>query len=86
MLVTQMPKGADTERDGEPERDRAREEEGQQRDVCRHAERKREERHARSHDRDLAGDRVANGTYIYVLRVRRGAQTIDIKGKSVKLE
>ena len=36
--------------------------------------------------RDLAGDRVANGTYIYVLRVRRGAQTIDIKGKSVKLE
>jgi hypothetical protein len=36
--------------------------------------------------RDLAGDRVANGTYIYVLRVRRGGQTIDIKGKSVKLE
>jgi hypothetical protein len=36
--------------------------------------------------RDLAGDRVANGTYIYVVRARRAGETIDIKGKSVKLE
>ncbi|HVO77225.1 MAG TPA: FlgD immunoglobulin-like domain containing protein, partial [Candidatus Bathyarchaeia archaeon] len=36
--------------------------------------------------RDLAGDRVANGTYIYVLHVRRAGETVDIKGKSVKLE
>ncbi len=36
--------------------------------------------------RDLAGDRVANGTYIYVIHIRRGGQDIDIEGKSVKLE
>jgi hypothetical protein len=36
--------------------------------------------------RDRAGDRVANGTYIYVIHVRRSGKTIDIKGKSVKLE
>jgi hypothetical protein len=36
--------------------------------------------------RDLAGDRVANGTYIYVMHIRRAGKTIDIKGKSVKLE
>jgi hypothetical protein len=36
--------------------------------------------------RDLAGDRVANGTYIYVIHVRRSGETVDIKGKSVKLE
>jgi hypothetical protein len=36
--------------------------------------------------RDDAGDRVANGTYIYVIRVRRSGDTVDIKGKSVKLE
>ncbi len=36
--------------------------------------------------RDLAGDRVANGTYIYVLRVDRGGRSIDIEGKIVKLE
>jgi len=36
--------------------------------------------------RDLAGDRVANGTYLYVIHVRRSGETIDIKGKSVKLE
>jgi len=36
--------------------------------------------------RDLAGDRVANGAYIYVIHVRRSGETIDIKGKSVKLE
>ncbi|MDD4856587.1 MAG: C25 family cysteine peptidase [Candidatus Krumholzibacteria bacterium] len=36
--------------------------------------------------RDLAGDRVANGTYLYVIRVRRAGETIDLKGKIVKLE
>lgn len=36
--------------------------------------------------RDMAGDPVANGTYIYVLKVDRGGSTVDIKGKSVKLE
>jgi len=36
--------------------------------------------------RDLAGDRVANGTYIYVIHISRLGKTIDIKGKSVKLE
>ncbi len=36
--------------------------------------------------RDLAGDRVANGTYIYVLRIERGGRSVDITGKSVKLE
>lgn len=36
--------------------------------------------------RDRAGDRVANGTYIYVIRIRRGDKDIDIEGKSVKLE
>jgi hypothetical protein len=36
--------------------------------------------------RDLAGDRVANGTYIYVIHIDRGGDSIDIKGKSVKLE
>lgn len=36
--------------------------------------------------RDLAGDRVANGTYIYVIHIERGGDSIDIKGKSVKLE
>ncbi|MCX5752768.1 MAG: C25 family cysteine peptidase, partial [Candidatus Krumholzibacteria bacterium] len=36
--------------------------------------------------RDLAGDRVANGTYIYVIHISRSGKTIDIKGKSVKLE
>ena len=36
--------------------------------------------------RDLAGDRVANGTYIYVIHIRRADESIDIKGKSVKLE
>ena len=36
--------------------------------------------------RDDAGDRVANGTYIYVIHVDRGGDSIDFKGKSVKLE
>jgi hypothetical protein len=36
--------------------------------------------------RDLAGDRVGNGTYIYVVHVRRSGETADIKGTSVKLE
>jgi hypothetical protein len=36
--------------------------------------------------RDLVGDRVANGTYIYVLRIERGGRSVDITGKSVKLE
>jgi len=36
--------------------------------------------------RDVAGDRVANGTYIYVVRIERGGESIDIRGKSVKLE
>jgi hypothetical protein len=36
--------------------------------------------------RDLAGDRVANGTYIYVIHISRSGETIDITGKSVKLE
>jgi len=36
--------------------------------------------------RDLAGDRVANGTYIYVIHITRAGKTIDIKEKSVKLE
>jgi hypothetical protein len=36
--------------------------------------------------RDLAGDRVANGTYIYVIHIGRAGQTIDLKGKIVKLE
>ena len=36
--------------------------------------------------RDLAGDPVANGTYIYVIQVNRGGSSITMKGKSVKLE
>jgi len=36
--------------------------------------------------RDLAGDRVANGTYIYVIHISGAGKTIDIKEKSVKLE
>jgi hypothetical protein len=36
--------------------------------------------------RDLAGDRVANGTYIYVIRISRAGDTKDFKGKIVKLE
>ncbi len=36
--------------------------------------------------RDLAGDRVANGTYIYVVQMERGGASFNFKGKSVKLE
>jgi len=36
--------------------------------------------------RDLAGDRVANGTYLYVIHIRRSGESIDLEGKSVKLE
>ena len=36
--------------------------------------------------RDDAGDRVANGTYLYILHVERGGQGVDITGTSVKLE
>lgn len=36
--------------------------------------------------RDDAGDRVANGTYLYILHVERGGQGVDVTGKSVKLE
>jgi hypothetical protein len=36
--------------------------------------------------RDLAGDRVANGTYIYVIHVERNGESVDLTGKSVKLE
>ena len=36
--------------------------------------------------RDLVGDPVANGTYIYVILVDQGGSSFDIKGKSVKLE
>ncbi len=35
---------------------------------------------------DLAGDRVANGTYLYVIHIRRSGESIDLEGKSVKLE
>jgi flagellar hook assembly protein FlgD len=36
--------------------------------------------------RDLAGDTVANGTYIYMIRIDRNGESITINGKSVKLE
>lgn len=36
--------------------------------------------------RDLAGDQVANGTYIYLIFLDKGRQSVEIKGKSVKLE
>jgi hypothetical protein len=36
--------------------------------------------------RDLAGDRVANGTYLYVIHISRSGETKDIEGKIVKLE
>lgn len=36
--------------------------------------------------RDVAGDRVANGTYIYVVRIERGGESVEVTGKSVKLE
>ena len=36
--------------------------------------------------RDLVGDPVANGTYIYVIQVDQSGSSFDITGKSVKLE
>lgn len=36
--------------------------------------------------RDLAGDRVANGTYLYVVQVERRGEGLNITGKCVKLE
>ncbi len=36
--------------------------------------------------RDFTGEAVANGTYIYLLKVNRGSSEYQIKGKSVKLE
>jgi hypothetical protein len=36
--------------------------------------------------RDMAGDRIANGTYIYLVRVEKGGSTQTLKGKCVKLE
>jgi hypothetical protein len=36
--------------------------------------------------RDQAGDKVANGTYLYVVRFERGGQNLEFKGKVVKLE
>jgi hypothetical protein len=35
--------------------------------------------------RDMAGDLVANGTYIYVIRLERAGASFDISGKSVRL-
>jgi len=36
--------------------------------------------------RDLAGDRVANGTYLYVIQVERNGSSRSMTGKCVKLE
>ena len=35
--------------------------------------------------RDMAGDLVANGTYLYVIMVERNGEKVDITGKSVRL-
>ena len=35
--------------------------------------------------RDLAGDLVANGTYIYIIMVERNGEKVNITGKSVRL-
>lgn len=36
--------------------------------------------------RDLAGDRIANGTYIYVIQLEKGGSSVNVDGKCVKLE
>ncbi len=35
--------------------------------------------------RDMAGDLVANGTYLFVIMVERNGEKVDLKGKSVRL-
>ena len=35
---------------------------------------------------DSAGDRVANGTYIYLLRFERNGKTTEVTGKAVHLK
>ncbi len=35
--------------------------------------------------RDMAGDLVANGTYLYVIMVERSGEKIELTGKSVRL-
>jgi flagellar hook assembly protein FlgD len=35
--------------------------------------------------RDMAGDLVANGTYIYVIRIEWAGSSLDVSGKSVRL-
>jgi hypothetical protein len=35
--------------------------------------------------RDMAGDLVANGTYLYVIMVERNGEKVDLTGKSVRL-
>jgi len=36
--------------------------------------------------RDMAGDRIANGTYICLIRLRRGGEEVQFESKMVKLE